>query len=205
MSVAAVPRIVLLIMVVVISAQEISAQQSEQVTITEPRIYKLAELFTQADTVAVVKVVSGDAENYDTAVYKAQVIKSFKGAAEGETVYYGPYLGDRLGGEYVVFLRNATKPISPKNTSSAGFGRVQYGTVFDEGYSDMMVDYVCAFDGKEPAQHCDYGVRVCTDYIILPKSTPTFPPVGEDTPFGCRWVRKTVFVPLLEKLGSARK
>jgi len=51
---------------------------------------------------------------------------------------------------------------------------------------------------KEIAQKCDYGVRVCTEYIKLPQSMPAFPPEANDPPFGCRWVRKAVFISLLD-------
>ena len=107
-------RTLRLVTVGAISTQLTSAQQSKNVTITEPGIYELAGLFNHADTVALVKVVSGDTEAYDIAVYKAEVVKSFKGATAGETIYFGPYLGERLGWEYVLFLRNSHKTIVPK-------------------------------------------------------------------------------------------
>jgi hypothetical protein len=195
----------LLATAVAICAQLPSAQQSREVTITEPGIYELAGLFKQADTVALVKVVSGDTEAYSVAIYKAEVVKSFKGAAARATVYFGPYVGERLGWEYILFLRNVPNPITPKTTSGAGYGTIHYAEVFNEGYTSMMTSYECVFDGRDTAQKCDYGVRVCTDYIKLPKATPTFPPVAEQTPFGCRWVRKTVFTSLLEELSNQRK
>jgi hypothetical protein len=46
------------------------------------------------------------------------------------------------------------------------------------------------FDGKSAKKQCDYAVRVCTDYIKLPKSVPTAPADDTDTPFGCRWVKR---------------
>ena len=203
---AAALRVLLLAMIVAFSSQLTSAQQSqEKVTITEPGVYELAGLFKQADTVALVRVVSGDTETYSVAVYKAEVTKSFKGAAAGETVYFGPYVGARLGWEYLLFLRNVPKTITPKATSSIGYGTIHYSEVFDEGYTSMETSYECVFDGKDIAQQCDYGVRVCTDYIRLPKSMPTFPPKTEEPPFGCRWVRKAVFLSLLDALGNPRK
>jgi hypothetical protein len=45
--------------------------------------------FKQADIVALVKVISGNTETYDIAVNKAEVLKNFKGAAAGETIYFG--------------------------------------------------------------------------------------------------------------------
>ncbi|HJX85664.1 MAG TPA: hypothetical protein VJ723_15095 [Candidatus Angelobacter sp.] len=172
------------------------------ITITEPAIYKLEDLLKKADTVALVKVVSGDTEAYDSAIYKAVVVKSFKGAADGEIIYFGPFIGERLGWEYVVFLQSVAKPIAPKATANAGYGTVHYGAIFDQGYGSMETSYQCVFDGNDTAQQCDYGVRVCTDYIKLPKSTAVFPSATEDTPFGCRWVRKRVFIPLLKAVAS---
>jgi hypothetical protein len=144
--------------------------------------------------------VSGDTESYDHTVYKGEVIQSFKGMPHLATVYFGPYVGEKLGWEYVLFLRNATKPITPKTTATASYGTVPYSEVFNQGYSSMETSYACVFDGKEIAQKCDYGVRVCTDYIKLPQSMPAFTPGANDPPFGCRWVRKAVFISLLDTL-----
>jgi hypothetical protein len=194
----------LLVTVVATFAQLSSAQQSKEVSVTEPGIYQLASLFKQADTVALVKVVSGDTETYGVAVYKAEVVTSFKGAAAGETVYFGPYVGERLGWDYILFLRNAFDPIKPKTTSKAGYGTIRYAEVFNEGYSSMETSYQCVLmDGTLPRNAM--RARVCTDYIKLPRATPTFPPVTEETPYGCRSVRKTVFMSLLETLGSRKK
>lgn len=195
----------LIVTVVLMLPKLISIQQTTHTTIEEPGVIKLDNLFRSADTVAVVKVVSGDTENYATAVYKGEVLKALKGASQGETVYFGPYIGNRLGGEYVLFLRNVEKTLAPNPTSRVNYGTVHVLEVFNQGYSSMETSYQCVFDGKEIAQRCDYGVRVCTDYIVLPKSLPTFPPTTADTPFGCRWVRKDVFVSLLDSLRETRK
>jgi hypothetical protein len=179
--------------------------QSDVVTITEPGVYKISELFNSADVVALVKIVSGDTENYHHTVYKATVMQSFKGTPRGATVYFGPFVGERLGWEYVLFLRSVTKPITPKTTAAASYGTVPYSEVFDEGYSSMLTSYACVFDGKGIPEKCDDGVRVCTDYIKLPKAVPAFPPESNDPPFGCRWVRKAVFISMLETLANPKK
>jgi hypothetical protein len=183
-----------------IFAQLAIAQATKDVSIREPGVYDLTALFKRADRVALVKVTAGDSETYKTAVYKAEVVKSFKGGSGGQTLFFGPYLGNKLGSEYILFLHDASKTISPKTTSSSGFGTVRYAEVFDEGYSSMEISYECVFDGPEASQTCDYGVRVCTDYIKLPKSMPAFPSEGNDPPFGCRWVRKAVFMSFIEGL-----
>jgi hypothetical protein len=190
-------------LVVLMSA--LASAQSQVVTITEPGVYKISDLFNGADVVALVKIVSGDTQNYEHTVYKGEVIQSFKGVPRGATVYFGPFVGEKLGSEYVLFLRNVTKPITPKTTATSSYGTIPYFEVFNEGYSSMETSYACVFDGKEIAQKCDYGVRVCTDYIRLPKSMLAFPPEVNDPPFGCRWVRKAVFISLLDTLATPKK
>jgi hypothetical protein len=195
----------LLLTVIIILPNSVWAQQSKEITIREPGIIELAKLFRMADTVALVKVVSGDTENYSTTLYKAEVVKSFKGEAIGTTVYFGPYVGVRLGWEYILFLRSVAEPLAPKTTSKVNYGTVHYSEVFNEGYSEMVTSYECVFDGKAIAEQCDYGVRVCTDYIVLPKSLRTFPPLKEETSFGCRWVRKEAFISAIEALRELNK
>jgi hypothetical protein len=196
-------RMVVLFLAVLTSAWAYA--QSQTVTITEPGIYEVGDLFKAADVVALVKVVSGDAENYDYAVYKGEVVQSFKGSQRGTIIYFGPFVGNKLGDEYVLFLRNVAEPITPKTTATASYGTIHYSKVFNQGYSSLETSYECVFDGKEVVQHCDYGVRVCTDYIKLPKSIPAFPHEENDPPFGCRWVRKAVFISLLDTLANPNK
>jgi hypothetical protein len=169
-----------------------------EVSITEPATIQLEKLFKMADVVAVVRIVSGDTENYKTTIYKAVVVSNFKGTTDGQTLYYGPYIGGRIGWEYVVFLRSVKESAIPKNAKSPAYGVVKYFEVFDEGYTSMEGSYRCVFDGREINNECDYGIKVCTDYIVLPKGTPVFPPLEvDDVPFGCRWVRKSKFLSLL--------
>src|SRR5580704_16446845 len=197
----AISRTALLVAIAVLaSLPATQAQESQHVTLAEPTVNSVASLFKQADTVAIVKIVSGDTENYSIAIYKGEVITTFKGVAAKGTVFFGPYVGERLGWEYVLFLRNVKDPIEPKTASSGSYGTVHYAEVFNEGYSSMMTSYECVFDGKSVEERCDYAVRVCTDYVTLPNSIPTFPRRSDETPFGCRWVRKRTITSLLEKL-----
>lgn len=144
--------------------------------------------------------MAGDTENYEKVVYKPKVETGFKGLHEGETFYFGPFVGERLGTEYLLFLLDTHHQIKPKDTHADGFGAVHYWEVFDEGYSSMEMSYECVF---EATSACDYGVRVCTDYIKLPKSIPAFPPEGDDPPFGRRWVRKNVLTSALVSLAES--
>ena len=194
----------LLIVTLVALMSPLVSAQSQSVTITEPRVYKISDLFKAADIVALVKVLSGDTESYDHAVCKGEVIQSFKGMPHGAVIYFGPGVGKKLGWQYVLFLRNATKPITPKK-GAASYGTQPYSEVFNEGYSSMETSYECVFDGREMPQKCDDGVRVCTDYITLPRLIPAFPPEDNDPPFGCRWVRKSVFFSLLDTRANPKK
>jgi hypothetical protein len=184
--------------------QAATANKSGTVTVTttEPARIKLVDLFKMADVVAVVRIASGDTENYKTAIYKAVVVMGFKGVVRGQTLYFGPFIGQKLGWEYVVFLHNVKEPAIPTTSPTAVYGRVRYLEVFNEGYSQMENSYECVFDGKNSAESCDYAVRVCSDYIVLPKLVRAFPPEQNDPPFGCRWVRKSKFISILDELAE---
>jgi hypothetical protein len=189
-----------LLMIALIAGSKMGAAQP-----SEPGVFQLADLFSRADKVALVKVVSGTTEVYKVSIYKAQVVRGFKGLSTGETIYFGPYLGTELGSEYILFLRDTPAVIEPKANVDGGYGRVRYLEVFDEGYSAMRASYECVFAGGTQNQHCDYGVRVCTDYIKLPRSLPAFTDGSDDPPFGCRWVKKDSFISALDDLRANRK
>jgi hypothetical protein len=176
--------------------------QEHVVSSTEPGRLALKDLYKAADTVAVVRIVSGDTENYQTALYKGLVITPYKGVTAGATVYLAPYVGLRLGWEYLLFLRSAKTPATPKEGKTAVYGIVPYGLIFNEGYSSMETSYECVFDGEEISEQCDYAIRVCTDYITLPKELPTFPPIATETPFGCRRVRRSQLEKVLARFAG---
>jgi hypothetical protein len=179
------------------------AQSKDAVTVTEPSTLSLAHLFAYADRVALVKVVAGTTEAYDVAMYKGQVVDAFKGASAGDVVYFGPFIGTQVGSEYVLFLKDQAEPMHPKN-KELGYGTVKYSKVFNEGYSSMLTSYECVFDGASPSQQCDYAVRVCTDYIQLPKSLHAAPPEGTNTPSGCRWIKRGQFISELSEMAAQK-
>lgn len=144
------------LIVVLIAGSKIGTTQP-----SEPGVFQLADLFSHADKVALVKVVSGTTEAYDIPIYKAKVEQGFKGVSAGETIYFGPYLATELGSEYILFLHDKSNAIASKTKADAGYGSVHYSEVFDEGYSSMRTAYQCAFGGPSVEQQCDYGVRVC--------------------------------------------
>jgi hypothetical protein len=168
------------------------------VSITEPSTSSLETLFNEADIVALVHVVSGDAESYRTVMYKAEVLNAYKGSVDGQVIYFGPFSGTRIGRDYVEFLRTVEMVATPIREHS--YGAVRYGEVLNQGYGAMDSSYACVFPGRIPDQSCDYAIRICTDYVKLPKNVPSAPPEKSDPPFGCRWVRKQVFMSLLDHM-----
>src|SRR5262245_14893632 len=71
---------------------------------TSIKTVELETLFKEADVVAFVRVLAGDAENFDVAIYKAEVLSPFKGCTNKQVVYFGPFVKYEIGGEYLVFL-----------------------------------------------------------------------------------------------------
>ncbi len=179
--------------------------RTQSVAISEPATVKVEDLFKQADVVAVVKILSGDTEHYSATVYKAEVVTPFKGVRAGEIVFLGPFVGYRIGWEYLAFLRRAEEEMAPsKETSSSGtsygllpsFYRIMY-----EGYSFMESGYVCVLDGKETSEMCDYGIQFNTYQVVVPKKIKTFPVPLEDGKLSdSKWVRKKPFLDYLETL-----
>jgi hypothetical protein len=176
---------------------------------------KLEDLFRQADFVAIVKVLSADGEHYgQTAVYKAQVVRAFKGALEKETIYFGPHTGGSLDSEYLIFARKS-EGIRPDGDANAGFGAIPvfYRTMYS-GFGQLEIDYVCVFDGKEIKDQCDHGMKLTPSQIILPKELKTFP--KKQASDACesvielvanyqRWVRRSWMVEQLEWIKQTEK
>ena len=185
------------------------AQETQTVTITEPATVKVEDLFKQADLVAIVRVLSGDTEHYPTAVYKAEVLTPFKGAEIGDRIYFGPYIGYAVGGEYLAFLRRSdeeTKPKEQSNMPGLNYGSLKsvYQIMY-EGYSTMPINYVCAFDGKTTSQQCDYGIKVNTYQVALPGKIKAFPLESGDLPSeDNKWVRRGGLISFLEHLRTSK-
>ena len=175
-------------------------------TITEPGAVKIENLWKQADFVAVVQILSGDTEHYPIAVYKAKVITPFKNASTGQIIYLGPFTTYRLGGEYLAFLRQSKDPVSPKD----GDAPLSYGTlqtvlrIMYEGYSFMDIDYACVFDGKNTNERCDYGIKISTEKVLLPKSIKTFPDGTSGGAGEHSWVRRDKFLKFLERFVESK-
>jgi hypothetical protein len=200
-------RTILLFVLVSIlsSAGAVFGQATSTITINEPATVKIDDLVKQADTVVIVRILSGDTEHYPTAVYKAEVLNSFKGVPVGEKIYFGPFTGYGVGSQYLAFLQRSKKdlkPVDQSNTSGLSYGLLKSShKIMYDGYSVMPIDYICIFDGKEISQQCDYGVRFNTHQITLPGKIKTFPPNSlDESDSDNKWVRKEGIVSLLEHL-----
>jgi hypothetical protein len=181
-------------------------KQKTTVTIAEPAPVKVDDLFNQADLVAEVRILSGDTENYPRTVYKAAVLKSFKGPDIDQNIYFGPFVGYGLGYEMIVFLRRSPEVLEPRSVPKVGpsYGPIApFYLIMYEGYSALDVRYECVFDGVDTAHQCDYGVKLNTYQVRLPKSLKTFPPpMRGATNDETKWVRKSELVAYLEKLAA---
>ncbi len=75
-----------------------------------------------------------------------------------------------------------------------------YRVMYD-GYSLMPVKYVCAFEGQEPPERCDYGVEVNTFQVKLPRGMKAYSPEASTDK---QWVRRERLLAALELLGASK-
>jgi hypothetical protein len=183
------------------------AQETRTITISEPGTVALRDLFHQADVVALVQIISGDSENYETAVYKSKVLTGFKGSSAGQLLFFGPFIGYEVGSEYIAFLRRAK--VGPKvqatDVPTLNYGELgTFHLIMYEGYSILPIRYACIFGGKEIKDQCGYGVRVNTYQVVLPSSIKTFPRKPNDAD-DRKWVRRDEFLRLVDSLRRTLK
>jgi hypothetical protein len=159
----------------------------------------LAALFQEADVVVLVRVDSADARAFDDAVYRGTVVEAFKGASKDSTIYFGPYVRYRLGGDYVAFLQGTQRNLGSTlrhepnpwpDSSDEPLLRIMYA-----GYSMLPVEFTCVFPD------CADGVSVPSSQVILPAGVPvvrheSMPGSNYDS-----WVRKDAFLGLLRSQG----
>lgn len=197
----------------IFSAVVCFAQKSETVTtrISEPASVSLETLFAQADLVAFVKIRSGDAENYNHAIYKAEVLESYKGAKLNDVIYFTPFIGYGIGSEYLVFLKKADKRIGDiigedaKNKTLPYDAMQSFYRIMYEGYSIMPVSYECVFK-ETPDDSCHYAVKFNTYQVKLPKNLKTFPKEDEKSESSdSKYVKRETIEPVLKALKRNRK
>jgi len=182
-----------------------------QVTVesSDPAPIKIADLFKQADVVAVVRVLSGDSENYRVTVYKAVIVIALKGVQRDQKLYFGPFISYGVGSDYLAFLRRSDGELDV--TEKADRPGLDYGPikpfyrVMYDGYSIMPFKYVWAFEGKETSERCDNGVKINTFQVRLPKTLRTYPPEPDDvSATDKKWVRASALMSLLDTFRNAK-
>jgi hypothetical protein len=140
---------------------------------TSIKSVELGELFKEADVVAFVKVQAGDIESFDTPLFKAKSRLCFKGCANGEVLYFGPFQGYEVGSEYLVFLEKTPSSIIMHRKENADQcndvfeAQATYLKIMYAGYSVMPVLYsMLISDG-------DDAVKFPYEQVILPESFET--------------------------------
>jgi hypothetical protein len=205
------PLIIFLMMLVCFAQNKPPAKNSSPagtemtVEISDPASVKIEDLFKQADMVGIVKILSGDSEHYSQAIYKAEVVTPYKGVAKGDIIFLGPFVGYRVGWEYLACLKHFNQKMVPSKEASSS--AISYGElpffyrVMYEGYSFMEIGYECIFDGKEINQQCDDGIKLNTFQVVLPKKIKTFPaPPEAGSSSDTKWVRKSRLSSYMEML-----
>jgi len=186
-------------------ASQSPTKDAVTITITEPAQVSLAELVRQADVVALVSILAGDTERYHNVVYRASVLQAFKGTNKAAVIYFGPFVGYRIGSEYVVALKRADRPLSKLVKQSKGLARspfddaAMYLQIMYDGYSVMAVDYTCML------APCDYAVDVAYTQVRLPPGVNLTPNPGHNGTSAHGWVRKNDLLAALARLAVSAK
>ena len=168
---------------------------------SDPASVSLHGLYQQADIVALVTILSGDVEHYSDAVYKASVVRAFKGVRDHEVIYFGPFTSYAVGSEYVVALRRSPKHLrdlaAQASDSALPYdGEATYLQIMYEGYSVMAVEYTCLFPS------CDWGVEISEDQVTLPKRLRRVRTRCHDGASSVVWVKKDEFLSELAHQGA---
>jgi len=171
----------------------------------DPAQVTLAQLVQQADVVALITILSGDTENYLDVVYKASVIQAFKGTADAQLIYFGPFRSYGVGSEYVVALKRTDKRLADLAKNADGSSRVPfdgaapYLRIMYEGYSVMSVEYTCALPS------CDYAVDIAYSQVTLPADVSMTPNPDHSGASDHGWVRKREFLAALSRITPSGK
>jgi hypothetical protein len=163
---------------------------------------QIADLFREADFVAIVRVISGDSEHYPKTVYKAEVMTPLKGAKERDTIFFGPFDGYGIGSDHLVFMRTSGAIAPSSDEHGSPYGQIPaFYQVMYSGYAGMPVEYMCVFENDEPNEKCDYGIRLNPEQVLLPRTLKTFPrgPASAVTNYK-KWVRRSHMVSMLKQI-----
>ena len=176
---------------------------------TLPKI-PVAELFKEADMVAIVQVVDGqvlgELEESCGAKYKARVIRGFKGAETGY-IYFGHFHGYEIGGRYLLFLTKPDRDYRPlmSTNSRAMEAEKEYlekcsnvrtaNRVMHSGNGALKIMWTGEYKYKD-------AVAVPNRYVAFPESVPRKPAdLGERGEFSeYVWILETSAIEYLESI-----
>ncbi|MEH6639509.1 MAG: hypothetical protein V7717_09560 [Porticoccaceae bacterium] len=178
---------------------------------TLPKI-SVAELFNEADMVAIVQVVDGqvlgELEESCGAKYKARVIRGFKGA-DTEYIYFGHFHGYEIGGRYLLFLTEPSRDYRPLMSTNSR--SVEAEREFMEKCSNLLTAKKVMHSGNGALKIMWTGeykykdaVAVPNRYVAFPESVPRKPAdLGERGEFSeYVWILETSATEYLESIAK---
>ena len=198
-------RVLLFLIVMMSLFQPAYAQQAQTVVLTEPVIIRLENLFQMADTVALVKVLSGDTQNYPKVIYKAEVVKSFKERLLGKRFISGrAWELDWAGSIFSSFgmWQSPWRPTPPQALTTELSIIPKCSTRVTVRWRPLTNVYSMGRTLLRSVATARESVRTTSSFQN--RCTPS-PPMTEDTPFGCRWVRKEALLSALDTLHESGK
>ena len=166
------------------------------VSATTPKVvapYSLKEQLRRSDLIAFVQVTAEDSVNRTSAMYKANVIDSVKGAqALREICFTLPVFGTSLqiAGDYLVFLTQEPNVVSETASRLAcplGVNVYRIGERFSPPWAVLFTRDVRQLCPKEDCPFGDWALQV-GDYPDLPEFAVTYPVQGHDR---VRWIRRS--------------
>jgi len=158
-----------------------------------------SELVCESEMVAVVEITGGHNPDDDKWVYKAKVVQTIRGEANGNTIYFAPPYKNhddefsyKLGALYLVVLGDSEGNIIDPAGSMSPLGESERGQHYMIGLGPsivMPIEVRCDFD------ECEEEIAL-SFYIKLPEDFPSFAKdeeCGHDLQ-GATWVQKDKFV-----------
>jgi hypothetical protein len=187
---------------------------SKMTATTLPKL-NVEYLFTEADDVVIVEVVSGsmigELNESCGAKYKARVINRFKGN-ESKYINFGHFHGYEIGSKYLLFLTSPDrefKPISSTNSNSMRaenehlkkcHALLTKNKVMHSGYGAMKVELTSKLDYKQ-------SVAIPSRYVSFPESLDNVPAnVGENGEYSDYiWALETDVINYLNQQNAPNK
>ena len=171
----------------------------------------IADLFAEADVVALVEVTEGHllGEGKDNcgAKYRATVTEGLKGVDSGSVLEFGQYIGYEIGNRYLLFLTKPGRSYEPKMSINGELESARQAAirkclpqwtffrVMHSGNGALPVNWSTQFDYKD-------SVRIPLRYVGVPESVPQKPAMPSDNEefSSVFWVRLDDLLTMLRSL-----